>query len=74
MQRKNAEGPAHVPALQRPTIPLGCSNEDHRHRRNHRDRTIARTETDCDSYDQGFHAMQRTLQEGTRLISIRVER
>lgn len=36
--------------------------------------TIARTETDCDSYDQGFHAMQRTLQEGTRLISIRVER
>ena len=34
----------------------------------------ARTETDRDTYDQGFWAMQRALQEGTRLVSIRVER
>lgn len=34
----------------------------------------ARTEADSGSYTQGFQAMQRPLQEGTRLIAIRVER
>lgn len=36
--------------------------------------TIAQSETDCATNTQGFDSMQRTLQEGTRLISVRVER
>lgn len=36
--------------------------------------TIEKTEVDAADYQAGVDAMRRTLQEGVRLLSVRVER